>query len=163
MSKDKSENKEHGHGKHTLKLIINSEHYEWGQEYITGAELRKLGGISKEDEIFLVIKDWPDELIPNDKEVNLARPGIEHFYSNEKCLEVTIIVNGEAKKWDKRKISFKEVVILAFGSYDSNPNIVYTVAYEDGPKENREGSMTKGTEVYVKNKMIFHATATDKS
>lgn len=163
MSNDKNKNQEHEHGKHVLQLTINSKHYEWKHKYITGAQIRKLGNIPHDDEIFLVIKGWPDEPIPDDKEVNLARPGLEHFYSKEKCVEVIIIVNGEPKKWDKKKISFKEVIILAFGSYDENPNIVYTVAYEDGPKENPEGSMTKGTEVCVKNKMIFHATATDKS
>jgi hypothetical protein len=147
-----------------LTLTINKEQYQWSTQYITGEEIRKLGKISLDDDIFLAIKKpWEDEPIPDDKQVNLARPEIEHFYSKEKCVEVIIIVNGEAKKWDKKKISFKEVIILGFGSFNENPNIVYTVAYEDGPKENIEGSMTKGTEVCVKNKMIFHATATDKS
>jgi hypothetical protein len=41
--------------------------------------------------------------------------------------------------------------------------MVYTVAYEDGPKQNPEGSMLKGAIVFVKDKMIFHATATDRS
>ena len=41
--------------------------------------------------------------------------------------------------------------------------MVYTVAYEDGPKQNPEGSMLKDSVVFVKNEMIFHATATDKS
>jgi len=163
MSNDKNKNQEHEHGNHVLQLTINSKHYEWNREYITGAQIRKLGSILHDDEIFLVIKGWPDEPIPDEKEVNLARPGLEYFYSKEKCIEGAIIVNGESKKWDKRKISFKEVIILAFGTYDENPNIVYTVAYEDGPKENPEGSMIKDTEVFVKNKMIFHATATDKS
>lgn len=163
MLNEKEKNQKHEHEKHVLRLTINSMHYEWHHEYITGVQLRKLGNIPHDNEVFLVIKDWPDEPVPNEKEVNLARPGIEHFYSKEKCIEVIIIVNGEPKKWGKKKISFKEVIILAFGSYDENPNIAYTVAYEDGPKENPEGSMTKETEVFVKIKMIFHATATDKS
>ena len=37
------------------------------------------------------------------------------------------------------------------------------ISNEDGPIENIEGSMIKETIVYIKNKMIFHATATDKS
>ena len=163
MLNDKNKNQDNEHGKRVLHLTINSKNYEWKQEYITGAQIRKLGNMLPDEDIFLVIKGWPDESILDDKEVNLARPGLEHFYSKEKCVEIIIIVNGEQKKWGKKKISFKEVIILAFGSYDENPNIVYTVAYEDGPKENPESSMTKGSEVCVKNKMIFHATATDKS
>jgi hypothetical protein len=84
--------------------------------------------------------------------------------ANDKKKDVTLIVNGEAKPWGKEKISFKEVIILAFGKYNDDPNWVYTVAYEDGPKQNPNGSMVKGgKEVHVQNKMIFHATATDKS
>lgn len=161
MADDNTNN--HKHGNHVLKLTINDKHYDWHQEYIMGAEIRKLGNISKDEDIFLVINGWPDEPITDDKEVNLARPKLEHFYSKEKCLEFTIIVNGEAKTWSLKKISFKEVIILAFGSINENPNVTYTVAYEDGPIENIEGSMIKETIVYIKNKMIFHATATDKS
>lgn len=83
--------------------------------------------------------------------------------SDKEVVEVTIIVNGTPKKWDQKKISFREVILLAYGTFNENPTIVYTVAYEDGPKQNPEGSMIKGKEVFVQNKMIFHATATDKS
>src|SRR5262245_47312727 len=87
----------------------------------------------------------------------------EKAKDKDKKKEVTLIVNGEPKPWGNEKISFKEVVILAFGKYNDDPNWVYTVAYEDGPKQNPKGSMVKGQEVHVQNKMIFHATATDKS
>jgi hypothetical protein len=162
MTKEKNKNQNEEHGKPSLQLIINDERYEWGQEYITGAEIRKLGDISPEEEVFLAIKKpWDDEPVPNDKQINLARPEIEHFYSKSK--DVNILVNGTPHKWDKKKINFKEVIILAFGNYNQSPTMVYTVAYEDGPKQNPEGSMFVDQEVFIKNKMIFHATATDKS
>lgn len=81
----------------------------------------------------------------------------------EKDKETILIVNATPKPWRKEKISFTEVIILAFGAQNDNPNWIYTVAYEDGPKQNPEGSMIKGQEVHVKNKMIFHAKATDQS
>jgi len=150
------------HGNHVLHLTINGKQYEWHHEYITGAEIRELGNIPLQDDIFLAIKKpWEDEPIPDEKQVNLARPEIEHFYSKAK--EVIIVVNGTPHKWAKEKISFKEVIVLAFGRYIDKPTMVYTVAYEDGPKQNPEGSMFVGQEVFVKYKMIFNATATDKS
>jgi hypothetical protein len=76
---------------------------------------------------------------------------------------VTLIVNGTPKPWDKNVIKFEEVVVLAYGSFVDSPTMVYTVAYEDGPKQNPEGSMLKKAVVVVQDKMIFHATATDKS
>ena len=152
------------HGKNILQLTINGKKYEWHQEYISGAEVRKLGSILEEDEIFLAIKKpWEDEPIPNDKLINLARPEIEHFYSISKHFKVELIVNGRPKQWTERNITFEQVIVLAFGTYDPNPNKVYTVTYDRGPHENPEGSMVKDSVVYVINKMIFNATPTDKS
>ena len=162
MTKEENKNQNEENGKPVLHLIINDKRYDWHQEYINGAEIRILGDIPPDEEIFLAIKKpWEDESIPNDKQVNLARPEIENFYSMAK--EVIIIVSGTPHKWTKPKISFREVIILAFGQYINKPTMVYTVAYEDGPKQNPEGSMFADQEVIVKNKMIFHATATDKS
>jgi hypothetical protein len=153
-----------GHSKPGLSLTINGKKHEWDQEYITGAEIRKLGNIPAEDEIFLAIKKpWEDETIPDDKQVNLARPEIEHFYSKDKDFKVTLIVNGRPKPWTEKIITFEQVVVLAFGTYDPNPDKVYTVVYDKGPHENPEGSMVRGSKVYVKDKMIFNVTATDKS
>ncbi len=159
MEKEKEKNE---HGQHVLELTINGKLYHWHQEYITGAEIRNLGNIAQEDEVFLAIKKpWEDEHIQDETKVNLARPEIEHFYS--KIKKVVIVVNGNPHDWNKQKIEFKEVIILAYGQYIDKPTMVYTVAYEDGPKQNPEGSMNKNQDVFVKNKMIFHATATDKS
>ena len=155
---------EHFYYKRFLKLTVNKKSFEWYREYITGKQIKQLGNVAGHDKLFLSIaKPGEDELILDDAKVNLALPGVEHFYSMAVDKEVIIIVNGTPVKWVKEKISFKDVVTLAFGSYIDRPTMVYTVAYEDGPKENPEGSMVKDKEVFVKNKMIFHATATDKS
>lgn len=77
--------------------------------------------------------------------------------------EFTIIVNARKKIFHNAKISFDEVVVLAFGSVSTNPNIVYGVTYKNGPRENPEGTMDKGATVKIKNGMIFNVTQTDKS
>lgn len=153
-----------GQEKAILNLAINGKKYEWHHEYITGAEVRKLGNIPAEDEIFLAIKKpWEDEPIPDDKQVNLARPEIEHFYSKDRDFKITLIVNGRPKLWTEKTITFEQVIVLAFGTFDPNPAKVYTVTYDKGPHENSEGAMVKGDIVIVKDKMIFNVTATDKS
>lgn len=75
----------------------------------------------------------------------------------------TIIVNARKREFREAKISFEQVVILAFGTISTNPNIVYSVTYKNGPKENREGTMDKGVTVKVRDEMIFNVTQTDKS
>lgn len=99
------------------------------------------------------------------KEKNESDHGHESqdLKDQEKDQKVVIIVNGSPKSWVKKEITFVEVIILAFGTYVDKLTMVYTVAYEDGPKQNPEGSLIKGKAVFVKKKMIFHATATDKS
>jgi len=146
-----------------LPLVIDGKEYKWEHQYITGAQIKELAGIPKEDEIFLKIKDgYKDELIPDHEKVDLARPGIDHFYSKKPT--IIIYVNAREEKWSESKISYDQVVRLAFPDYNpNNPNIVYTVTYKKGPHQNPEGSMVKGDSVYVQNKMIFNVTKTDKS
>ncbi len=164
MPKDQISSPEHGHERHVLKFLINRIQFEWSQQYIAGAEIRRLGNIPEEDQIFLAIKrPWEDELIENDTKIDLARPEIEHFFSKERQLSIVLVVNGKPREWHKKTITFSEVVVLAFGRYDENPNIVYTVTYDRGPRENPEGSMVKGDRVFTKERMIFNVTTTDKS
>lgn len=74
---------------------------------------------------------------------------------------IVIIVNGREKEWFEKEISFKQLVELAFGVYEENNQIVYTVVYK-GPG-NQEGTMVVGDTVKVKKDMIFNVTRTDKS
>ena len=77
--------------------------------------------------------------------------------------QFTIIVNTREKTWAEKKISYEEVITLAFGSYTDNELIVYSVTYKKGKEKKHEGSLVKGESVPVKNGMIFNVTLTDKS
>lgn len=91
----------------------------------------------------------------NQEEHDLSAP-IDHK-------EVTIIVNTREKTWNKKEISYQEVIVLAFGSYSSDENTVYTVTFSRGPESHHEGSMVKGDSVKVKDGMRFNVTPTNKS
>lgn len=150
--------------KKKLHFTINSEPFTWYKQYIRGFQIRELCNISPEDDIFLDIKEgWKDEQIMDDEAVDLARPGREHFFSKPGLKEVVIIVNARGKAWSEKTISFEQVVTLAFGTYDNNPDKGYTVTYSRGSESKPEGTMVKGSVVNVKHKMVFDVTATDKS
>ena len=156
----------HKNEEHVLHLIVNETSYKWEHQYITGTQLKQLGNIPHSEKLFLAIKrPWEDEPISDDTKVDLARPGIEKFYSKDvdEFMPVTIIVNGRPKTWSERKISYEQVVKLAFPNYIENEAIVYTVTYTNGPKRNEESSMVKGDVVFVKNQMIFNVTPTNRS
>jgi len=56
---------------------------------------------------------------------------------------VTVIVNGQRREVEGEQLSYEQVVRLAFPNVD--PNTAYTVTYDKGPKENREGAWTRAT------------------
>lgn len=150
--------------KKKLQFFINGKPFTWYKQFIRGIQIRELGNISSDDDIFLDIKDgWQDDQIFDDEVVDLARPGKERFFSQQRLTEFVIIVNAREKEWKEPNISFEQVVILAFGLYDNNPNKGYTVTYSRGWEPKPEGTMVKNAIVRVKNKMIFDVTATDKS
>lgn len=74
-----------------------------------------------------------------------------------------VIVNGRLKNFVGDKITFDEAVALTFGNINHSRWIIFTVTYAKGPKENMQGSMTKGDYILVQDKMVFNITATDKS
>ncbi|MGI8516100.1 MAG: multiubiquitin domain-containing protein [Acidimicrobiia bacterium] len=76
---------------------------------------------------------------------------------------VTIIVNGEKKTVDKDKLTFDEIVDLAFNARPTGEQMVFTVTYRRGDRDKPEGTLTEGQSVKVKDGMIFNVTATDKS
>ena len=146
--------------------MINEKNYKWEQQYITGAQVRQLGNIPQSEKLFLAIKrPWEDEPILDETMIDLSRPGIEKFYSNntDEFKQVTIIVNGRPKEWNERKISYEQVVKLAFPNVVENEATIYTATYTNGPKQNEESSMVKGDKVFVKNQMVFNVTATNRS
>ncbi len=148
--------------KKKLHFTINGVQYTWYKQFIRGIQIRELGNIPREEELYLDLPDgWKDDFIEDDEVVDLARPGVEHFVSRPEINGVEIIVNQLPKKYDKPKISFEEVVRLANGIYD--PNRGYTVKYSAGPQENPNGLMSKGTEVFVKHNMNFYVRSTHES
>lgn len=68
-----------------LVYKIEGKTFKTTEQYITGAELKKQGGIPLEVELYLAIKKpFEDELIENNTRVNLARPDIEQFFVKKK-------------------------------------------------------------------------------
>ena len=68
-----------------LKFVVEGKEYQTCNQYITGAELKQIAGIPSDTELFLSIsKPYEDELIENEKTVNLARPETEYFFVKKK-------------------------------------------------------------------------------
>ena len=76
--------------------------------------------------------------------------------------KITIFINGEEKEVKKEKISYEEVIILAFGSYNDSQDVAYTIMYFRGNNEKPNGFLLKGQEVNVKKGMKFNVSKTNR-
>ncbi len=75
--------------------------------------------------------------------------------------EYTIIVNGRPRKVTEKKISYEEVVRLAYP--EPKPDFEYIVTYAKGPDDKKEGTLTASESVHVKDSMVFNVRETTKS
>jgi len=154
---------EHHEHKHHVRIHIDEQPYE-SPNPTTGEALYKLGHIQPGFDLFREVKgDREDPIVENDDEPVHLRED-EHFHSGPaQPRKYIIIVNGQKKTVTTKKVSFDEIVKLAFPTPPQGANILYTVSFEDGPRINPQGSLKEGQSVFVKNWMIFNVTATDKS
>jgi Multiubiquitin len=83
----------------TYKFIIDGRTIEWNK-FITGVELRKAASISEDFLIFLKVEGI-DEEIKNDAKIDLARFGIEHFYTVNRNPTFKFTIDEKRHKWAK--------------------------------------------------------------
>lgn len=72
-----------------------------------------------------------------------------------------IIVNGRPRTVTEHKLSYLQVVQLAFPSETPSDKVQFTVTYSN--PHGRDGMMVAGDEVVIKEGMIFNVTKTNES
>jgi len=142
-----------------VRIHIDRERYE-SLSPTTGGDLYALAQIPEHRELFREIGgDKEDELVNRDgAAVHLAED--EHFYSQK---TINIYVNTETKEVTKRRLSFEDLVKLAFEHPPTGPNIHITIEFGNGPPQNPSGDLLKGHKVVVCDGMVFDVVATDRS
>lgn len=148
----------------TFKLILDDAQIEWGESVMKGETLYALAKPSDEDAIFLEVRGGKDRLIDPAELIELAEPGIERFITAPKG-EVTfeIIVNSRPKQVPERKVTFEQIVQLAFPG-EHGPNVVFSMTYRHAASKPHAGELGKGGAVEVKRKgTVFNVTRTVQS
>jgi hypothetical protein len=144
-----------------VRVHIDQHRYE-SPNPTTGSALYALGNVAAELALYREVNgNREDEPVERDAETIRLKQD-EHFHSGPKKT-YTIIVNGQKKTVAKKRISFDDLVKIAFPVPPTGENILYTISYEDGPPANPQGSLKAGETVLVKTGMIFNVKATDKS
>jgi len=131
---------------------------------ISGVDLYAAAHVADGEVLYReVIGNREDQLVAKElSSVTLVQD--EHFYSaHPHKVEHVIVVNARRKTVTGRKLSFEQVVKLAFPDGPTSPQTVYTVAYSNGPPRNPEGKMVAGQTVKIREGMIFDVTETSRS
>jgi hypothetical protein len=74
---------------------------------------------------------------------------------------IMIVVNGRHREVTEHKLTYQQVIKLAFPDDQSDTNTVYTVAYAN--PHGKDGTLVDGQEVVVKDGMSFNVTKTSRS
>jgi len=76
---------------------------------------------------------------------------------------VTIIVNARPQVWTEKKISFEQVVALAYPGQPISEQDSVTVRYSRGHEGNGSGTLTAAKDIPVKDGMVFDVVRTSRS
>lgn len=73
----------------------------------------------------------------------------------------TIIVNGRPREVSQHKLTYLEVVQLAYPGEVPTPTVVFTVTYSN--PHGKDGTLVAGEDVVIKEGTIFNVRKTDQS
>ena len=76
---------------------------------------------------------------------------------------VLISVNTRPYEWGDKKISFEQLVALAFPGQPVTDDVSLTIRFTRGHDGHGAGTLTSGHDVPVKEGMVFHVARTTRS
>jgi len=149
--------------RHNVRVHINRVCHE-SPSRTEGEALYALGTIPPGHQLYREVEgDEEDEPIENGSERLHLRED-EHFYSEpERHKGFTIIVNARPETVHAKRLTYEEVVVLAYPTPPPGNDIVFLVSYYNGPKANPEGGLVAGGSVKVKNGMVFNVKVTNRA
>ena len=92
------------------------------------------------------------------REVREALEELEHARPDH-----WVVVNGRRKEVHTNRLTFDEVVGLAFDPPPYGDGVQITVQYTRGPERKPSGTLVEGQSVKVRDGMEFDVTATNRS
>ena len=147
-----------------FKLTLNDAQIEWGKPAISGTALYALTKPSDDEAVFLEVRGGQDRLIEPGDLIDLTKPGIERFITAPMVPDsFEIIVNSRPRTVDAKRVTFEQVVQLAFPGKHA-PNIVFSMTYRHAASKPHAGELGPRGFVEVKQTgTVFNVTRTVQS
>lgn len=143
-----------------FRATLNEREFEWPRAEITGADIRRFGKITEDQE--LVLDSARDRVLGEEDVVKLSRKGVERFRTRE-ARTVSFWVNGTEKNLKKGKYTFADIVRLAFPHAVFGGTKCYTVGWDQGPRNQEAGELFEDAKLRIIEGIIIDVSATDKS
>lgn len=90
--------------------------------------------------------------------------GIGEQATVEHDKDFKIIVNGTEQSVERRHITFEELVNFAFPGHPNDPNLVFSVTFDDAQSKPHQGTLGPGGSVTIEDKgTVFDVTQTNRS
>jgi hypothetical protein len=147
-----------------FKLTVNQRQVRWGLPVISGTDLYALAKATDDQAVFLVRPGAEDSQIDRGDTVDLTAPGVEHFITAlQRHHEFEIVINGRKTKVSEQRVTFEQLVAVAYPGVPPQPNVAYTVTFRKVASFPHEGELAAGGFVEVKNGSIFNVGRTVQS
>lgn len=146
----------------SFRIYLDERALDWGASHISGATIKRIAGVpGATTDVWLDAAGGQDRLIDDKEMVNLASPETERFVTRP--IRITIKVNSRDREVDHRVSTYWELVKLAYPDAVPSDQVIYSIDYASGPRQNPNGSLVEGQSVILKEGMKFYVTPTDKS
>lgn len=148
-----------------FKLTLNERQLIWGQPAIPGKALYALSGVGADHAVFLEVRGGSDCLIEPDDHIDLTQPGIERFITALRPVKgYVVVVNSRDEPVPDQRVTFEQVVKLAFPNAPAESNVRYSMTYRHAASRPHAGELAEGGSVEVKHQgTIFNVTKTVQS
>ena len=148
-----------------FKLTLNGRQLIWGLPLIRGADLYDLSGAKGDQAVFLETHGDVSRLIEPNDDVNLTEAGVEHFITALRPVrDYVIVVNSREERVTNERVTFEQVVKLAFPGAPVESNVRYSMTYRHAASKPHAGELAEGGSVEVRHQgTIFNVTKTVQS
>lgn len=118
-------------GGRPYKLTINSVAFDWPCRVISGGQLRKLGHVPADNEIYLELADSVERIIHEHDLLDLASPGVEAFKTRKRHWKLN--VQGVVLTVPEPTIVVRQAIKDA--GFDPDKNWIIILRVRDQPKK----------------------------
>ncbi|GAB1342132.1 multiubiquitin domain-containing protein [Gemmatimonas sp.] len=148
----------------TFAFTLNDRQLAWGAPSLPAAAVYQLAAPGDDEGVFLDVRGGTDRLVAPHETLDLAGGGVERFVTARKPpTEFNIVINGRHRTVTDPRVTFEQIVQLAFPDQPAEPNAVYSMTYRHAASAPHAGEVAAGGSVQVKNGTVFNVTKTIQS